>query len=899
MDELLAKRSSQLTLFAKSLADYGDRGWSSEDIARLVVLANYEAEPDEEDLEWLRDRTSLLPPRLLTQLDEKALLRKHPKVTNPPLRTIEPAAIQAVLHGKFTDEEFEAVFPARTKIDLGIRRARASTVYHLYQRAGKEDLWRRWIPQLVNLDYITVANMMLNEYVHGDWLRFWARAKCLNDLGDFLLVAKHVSDLLKKNPAPMALRLRYCESTGVSGYRNPPFQNFDYFEETRKLSQGGETHGQTGTDWLRIFDEASRDVQGDSVPQTVEYLTLAQYIESDLASTAGASTFGKVEWEFEGETGKFKARKNFLLDITTVQYLADETMAHLGVQVNKSFIKPELGKMRIAVTGDIWSYFSQSWLNYLCGGVYLKWPGNTMDERIEQQADRMKEMHDAAQGGYPLPFDFAAFDHQPTTDEVQILSRNYLSRGRINVPEEGTHLWERIFKATITSFSKAVIIARDAGEMKEYQVQGGLPSGIRLTSLIGNYWNTTMTQIAKDNLSHLGMHDVPKSWLRGDDSAIYSRSYWGSLLMRLSYAAINAVGNDSKYGIHYQQSEFLRVWYGETKCFGYPNRALPGIIQRKPWNSEPWDPEGVISAQLSTIDTLERRLGRKLDDLKFVVCQDWSRIRKQSTRWLQAPKTIGGLGLMPFEGWIPSKPWPTVEHPRIRFTNVDPNGYMHYEKEFSEWHLSVDQLKEIQSTRMIQKAASDDIRGLGMKFRSQYKLALSELGLIEWRKADIKAFPTGQLTGGAKSLSAVSSPEFLGRIIRNRAGGFGEYRKMEKWWTTVQEVATVRKDIRPIKELSKYNPDMYQELRRLERKGLHRGAALDYMFGKISGLVFSPLSPLLVQAVESALSLNVETWATSTQKWNRETWAWYTSTIANWYARELNRSQLALHYFQW
>lgn len=894
----MLEQGFNFTSWSESLKEYGDRGWSSEDLATIIASANLNYEPDETDMTWLQERTTLLPPRLLTELDEKTLRLEAPKTENPALKKVDINILKTILSGSFSDEQFLAVFPARTKIDLGIRRARAKTVYLLYQKEGKTKLWERWIPQLVNFDYITVCILMLCEIIHGDWLRFWASLKCLQSLDDLQVTTKWVSDRLKKHPAPMSLRLRYCEGGGVSGYRNPPFGNFDYFGETKKLAEGGEPHGIIHTHWLQVFETAAAEVQVNSTPKVVEYMTLEQFIASDLANTGGASTFGKVEWEFEGEKGKFKARKNFLLDISTPAYLAEQTLANLGKQVNKSFIKPELGKMRIAVTGDIWSYFSQSWLNYLTGEVYLQWPGNTLDERVDQQTQRMQDMRDASVGAYPLPFDFAAFDHQPEIDEVQILSRKFLERGATNVPITEINVWKDVLDKTVDSFAHAILIAQEGDKKEEYTILGGVESGIRLTSLLGNYWNGTMTHVGKDWLYKCGYKGEIKSWLRGDDSDIIGKNYWVALAMRLAYAAINAVGNDSKYGIHYQQSEFLRVWYGVDKNYGYPNRAIPGIMQRKPWSSEPWDPEGVLKAQLSTVDTLERRLARKLPNLRSIVCQDWSRIRHKSIDWLRLPMQLGGLGLLPWRGKATTVAWPKLEHPNIEITNLDPGSYNHYQT-MKYWTLTENELKTRQSMSLVSKCASDDIRGLGQKFRDNYKHALSKMPEVQWTEVNISKFPVHTLTQTAENLLRISTPKELATTISTRGSGFGEYREMQEWWTEAQLIAQLRPDVQPMKMLQTYNVAMYTAVKHLERKGLHRGSALDYVFGDIAGMVVSPLSPLIASAVQSALSLQIAPWVETQKHWTRETWAWFTSVVAHWYADNLNRSPLSQTLFQW
>lgn len=853
------------------------------------------------DLKWLRAKTTLTPPTLLESTTEADLPRLLPKIETVPLRQLEPEqllVLEKIKTGVFTDIEFRQVFKERCADDLSIRRARAITIYRLFAR-NRKDEWKTWLPRLLNLDYITVCNALLFEYFHTNYLGLFYTHGALTSLTNLQLCVKKISDHLKKFPASQELRLKYCESGGISGYRNPGFdKEYDFVAASRELAQGGEPHGLIGTNWLATFRRATYTVQAGANADKVEYLSLHDYIASELATTKGASTFGKVEWSFNGETGHFKARKNYLLDITTVEYLTEQTILHLGKQVNKSFIKAELGKMRIAVTGDLWTYFSQSWLNYLCGGSYLKWPGNTLDEDISLQTRRMADMLEVINSGYSLPFDFALFDHQPTTEEEKIQSRAYLSSGERNVPTSELSFWNQVVESSVDSFANATLIVRDPKTQRviEMAIEGGVESGIRLTSLLGNYWNSTMTLIAKDLCHDAGLRDEIPSWLRGDDSAIRTETYWASLAMRLAYAGINAVGNDSKYGIHKGESEFLRIWYGHDGCAGYPNRALPGLMQRKPWASEPWDPEGVLRAQIETIYTLERRTGRKCDDLRNVITREWSKIRGRDTRWLQLPETLGGLNILPFRGDVIGTAWPKVDHPKIEFTNIQTGSEGRYAKGLEQWRPTEKELKEIQHMSLMSKTASDDVRGVGTIFRDKYKKDLADMATGEWRKVKVGHFSIeGVKTEGARVVRLENVSD-LTRAISDRPGDFGIGKRIEKWWGDLKRMSSVRKGLKMMDELKAKDIGVWGTIKRLEKRGLHRSSAIDFVFGKISGVLVGKLHPLLSSVIHSALA---RVTMLNNAKWSRETWGWFTSTISFGLANDLGESELVHKLFRW
>lgn len=866
---------SLLTKWSNSLNHYSKTKWTTLDLARLVVYAKYDVSPVKHDLKWLRAKTTLLPPVFFPEVTEKRLLTLTPVLEKPPLRELtaeELQVFQQILKKRFTDDDFKSVFKPRSKQDLAIRRTRAPAIARLIP----DLVWAEWLPRLINLDYISVLNLLLAEVIHKDWLSVWHKANALNSLDDFVNTAKIWSNTLKKQPATHLTRQRFLEAAGLTGYRNPPFGDFDFMGESKRLAHGGEKHGVIGTDWLATFRKHAVLVQKGARPKPIDFISLRDFIASDIAATAGASSTGKVWWtDSEGEH-KFKARKNFLMDIYSVDELYDQLLANLGRQSNKSFIKAELGKMRIAVTGDVWTYYCMAWLNYLCAGVYLDWDGNTLDETLEQQAARQEKIRGELKGSHCLPFDYAEFDHQASMDEVMILCDLFLSLGERNVPEEHKQLWLRVKNATVESFQHSVLIASLNNETQKFEVTGGVESGIRLTSTLGNYWNMVMTSVSREMIQQVGIRDDIYAYLRGDDSLIITNSYWTTLLFRLCYAANNAEGNDAKYGIHYEEGEFLRVWYAPGGNYGYANRAIPGLLQHKAWSSEPWAPESAVESQLETVSILERRYRRDFKWLKSWIENDWARASKQDIRWLQTPTTAGGLGLTSFRGWLPNNVWPKIDKVTGVKFRVDETSHELYQQKYEQWAITTDQAKELQQKAMIAKVATDDIPGMMVKFREQFRNELKTLRDTSWRIVVTRALDIQTLWDSCATLSRCSSVADYTRLLDIEVELFGRYKNMERLWTQAQEVSSVS-DLKPMDWLRGYNVAMYRDIHKVELKGrMHRADAIDFLFGKIACFVGN-LNPLVSNVISKHTARSVSYMMTAPSRFSRETWVLMTS----------------------
>jgi len=797
---------------------------------------------------------------------------------------------------KKTDDELVKIFGVRSKEDLRIRRMRMTDIFKHYIRCGYQDKLIARLHIFSRLDYITVCNLLNATLIHPEYfLNILLKLDAFKSLTRYSVVTNTINQLVKKYPCSMEFRLTMAEASNLTGYRGLPFPGFDPVAATKDLCDGGDEHGLKNRDWLTTFETAARRVIFGQKVKTVDYMSMADFIKSDLAETSGASSRGKVEYEFEGETEKFKARKNFLLDIFAPSDIYEKTYMDLGKQTSSAFVKPELGKCRIAVTGDISTYYSMSWLNYLCGHSYTSWTNNTLEENRIKQLKRMEKMTRDLKGRYSLPFDYKGFDHQPTLEEIKILVRLYLESGRANVPDARLTEWQDILDKTVISFENNECYIWVDGIKNTFHVKGGVQSGIRLTTLLGNFWNQVMSEVAR-NLCDPFEDKISDIYIRGDDSSIYADDYFSCLLMRLAYQGINAVGHDAKYGIHFQNSEFLRVWYNEKRVFGYPNRSIPGLVQRKPWNSDPWSPDSVTAALFDTVNTIERRLGNDMNEFRKTVSNIWQQIRKLDRRYLELPKQLGGLGLLPWNGYLPDKPYPHVEKVKVKFKTAS-GSLQRYIDRYKEYILLDDiQAQELQQETMLSKASSDDIPGMNRILRQKFKTLLDKHGTVKWSKEpEMISYASSAIlaTGLLRKLDEVSD---ISAYDMTTPVAFGFFRRYEKMWTDVSLLSKIT-DIKPMQYMRIHAPEFVNYINRIERKGWHRANALDYAFGKVTGLYVDNLHPTAYRTIECATAKVIE--MSQTVKQTRQQLLWLIQTASKSATSYLKQSKVYNKLFLW
>lgn len=727
-----------------------------------------------------------------------------------------------------TDEEWSIRFPPRTKSDLGIRRTRLRDLVAYARDIKAEMILRMTMDELGDFDYIAALNICWASLLfrHLKWFEFWKKTGTLRDsLSAFVSGAKSVSDVIKRGPCRMEHFLHLVENQSLAGYRNLPFPGFDYVAEARELAHGGLDHNlPPSSTFQALVDEALAcpDVETD-------YIDFSDFVRSGQWLTAGSSSIGRMLVEFDGKVYKFKARKNTLPDIYEPEELITLCQNWIG-QENSTLVKSELGKVRLAVAGDIATYLMMSWIIYLTGKCYLQWEGSTGQESVGELCDRLNSMMRLCKEGASLPFDFSKFDHQPKTEEITTIYQWFLNKARRNVPNSKLDAFESIAKRTLNGFALAILRYRDptTGVGGKFNVTGGLMSGLRITSVVGDAWNLTMTRGVRKMLEAIGIDTSDISaFVRGDDSAIFSANVQKLRLFAEGYRRMGIIGGVGKFSVLRQNSEFLRTWICD-RCLGYPVRVIPALTQRKPWSSEPWTGGGVITAIREACATLSRR-GVNGDEVFRSLGRTWCRLHKLPLSVLSTPVHLGGLGLTSWDGRFIMKPaLPTADVPPFKLVRTSLWRERNLAEVAEEYKFSVSDadLTEIATNQARTVLQADDVPAISKICRLHWRQELGESRRKTVKYTDLGSTLVTQITRMPEPLDKYQ--DLIDRL-RRKHQLFGRFRHV------LAELAKVRPFLRLLKIgvrewLAKAFPAVWELTR---GSGSRLGDMLDYLGGEI------------------------------------------------------------------
>jgi len=859
----------------------------------VAGCVRWQREPHRSQEKLVAANTTLLPPSWLPALDF-AGCAEIAGLTHSS--DFYPDGLDPGWDAHSPDEVWLAYFPARTRKDLAIRRTRMPDAIWLSEHCSTD--WRRilnWLA-IASWDYIAVCNVLLAEcfmsaVLGHSWFDSLAKFGVWSlSAPDWAEAVKTLSNVIKSRECTGFNVFCYLELSCLTGYRNPPWPGFDQEAEVKKLCSGGDPQPAFVRESYATY--ASEALFMAPRPPRA-FIGFREYVTSGQWATTGSSSDGRVLWvDKSGRVKKVKARKNLAVGILDLRLLADKALS-TRVERSKSIVKAELGKVRIAVAGSLESYLIMSYVMFLVNGAYLQWAGSTMEESPQAQLERMYTMWQLVLLGYGMPFDYASFDHQiEIADQVDIAAI-LLRCAEVGVPANDPD-WPEVVAAW-----KAMI---EDVTVDGVQMESGLSSGVRTTTVMGNGHSSVKRATALDVAQLLGVPpDRIEAWVRGDDSAIFS-SCWAYLMaMKMGLDVADAKSSAGKFSIRRSFMEFLRVWFDSSGAHGYSARALPGLVQRKPWSNSPWDETGSWRAIFETLSTLRRRQPECTSVAQAFwsrCCAVWSIRTGLPVKLLSIPEPLGGYGVGEWDlVSYATEPAPRVPATSVRVTNS--TGFIGRtiaDRVTSSTGVDCTRLAPVWDTRELsRRMLACDLPEIGAELRSEFKARVKRWSgaVHRFAHADLRA-AAPPLLNAVSDLAATPVSYSTLMQQQSKMPMFGVYRRFVPYWRDCQLAKEAGANALDL--MTKRHPYFKQDLSTIEHRGLHRAEALDWLFGTI----WAPPSRESHPAARSLLTLLAARSATPTsRRWARH--AWYAAVATTFYAYEhaFVRSPLGVTLFGW
>lgn len=769
-----------------------------------------------------------------------------------------PKWVERPIFSKSYDEEtLRAMFPFRSKADKSLMRCRLNDIVRLSHNFLL--LHKLYV---MDWDYVSATNALWFSYLLPGWEREWTKMRGfdVNPI-QFFKMASSLSNILKTHVVtgcPTNI-FYFFENGTVSGFRNPPFPGFNPIESL--LVFNTEIEPLTMPD--ELYDDSLEHFFGQRPRPLKRKLTFYEFVhDTSMWATAGSSSLGKVYYHFDGKRYSFRANKKFAaatLDLDALYHrcLTDPTYDTV------MFEKPELGKVRCAMSCPLHHYVRMKWILYGLNHVYRDWPAVTTEQKASEVSDRIiTAAHDSDElfGG---PVDFLTYDQKvakkynmkcmehnyrlaatnlgdlPEFNDVVGISRKAMEHARVQLPDAKARPSKPLYidyqanlkHIDLTSDQKYLVV----------EWLNGLLSGDPWTSVIGYQHSGVIMGTAHEAITEIGYRLIDPMSM-GDDYLAWARRAEALIWLVAVATQMGAEFGKGKFSMQLGRGEYLRVWFQDGRAFGYPTRV--SLTQRKPWNSTPWDPFSAWSGIYEALQTMKRRGADhgKCDTAWNYFLTRCSELNSIPVNWLGVPKNQGGPGLgQPTLGFRLSPPCPKIPTPELDFQNLSDNLADQLFAQASRFNIPINKPKSEISTQLANKMlVSDDVpntlHGVRKAFNYAFKVWISQT-----KEKPVKFIPLDFEESPLRySVAAIGSySELLNTQIGAR---YGKYQQHLAPWRLLEY-----SDISRRTYFLEHDPTFWNDLNYLEKRfGFKRSEAVEWLTGSVSAPSFGYLHPMLM-----------------------------------------------------
>lgn len=476
------------------------------------------------------------------------------------------------------------------------------TAYHPY----KECLLKLF----VSLGLDRVINYM-------DGINYWNRVVKLFDT-----YMKHWPDdcfaYFKLDGNPVEEYDLYTSMSSLMGFVTTPIpgEKFDPMQQALELTSSGKNY------WVYDPEEdkfcasyrygakvLKRENNDRKRTAHVSNLTAREYVEE---KTSTLDTGGSVAKQtVSDEQDKYRVTKALLKELYSPKELLDMILNPKPVVVY-SLMKPEQGKIRLAVNAGVDSYVGLNYVLYNIGDVYYSMRhtslGESLTEKVYRVGHRLQHLN-----GSNIPLDFEAFDNQPTLEDYTMI---------MNAMKDECSLDDERRAVTMhnEAYHHGTFVVRDGAKEVRLPIESGLTSGLKTTSIVGLEYNLATTGTVIDTMKWLIKTPGPTTLCaQGDDFDGQFKTKYESLLFYTIFKKYGNLAHGQKFYIARGRTDFLRQSYKPSgRIRGILARSIVACTMLKPTTEVIPPMQELLLQRFSAHYTAMRRAGIRPSDLAFV-----------------------------------------------------------------------------------------------------------------------------------------------------------------------------------------------------------------------------------------------------------------------------------------
>lgn len=415
---------------------------------------------------------------------------------------------------------------------------------------------------------------------------------------------------------------------------------YDWLKDPKVM--GGPLSGQ----WNDMVYQETRDIMREEFRMPKKVLPFAQWAASCVWMRGRAGDNEKHSVVIDGKptsTRKMKPLDAVRMSDRDIMMQVTNTTPDRLVIAQKS----EHGKIRPIVKSSNannrrWDYVMHLIEDGLRPAITTRvFGGAAKNEELD-----MELIETCNKSTWKLPLDHSNYDHRQTKGMLKAMLLAVFDHISPLLPHEIANDWRTVFKSAFDSQFNRRVMVDFFGDIFEWQ--NGLPSGLRITSLMGTLGNLVGIRIAKKIVNSMYTREmVHTERAQGDDCSLECETVQAAQEMLGTMTMLGYKIHPFKTFLSRERTEFLQRSIERKGITGYFARLLLGLRFTSPIQEAPICKVERVASRFTSWHLCCLR-GADINRCMMMYILDATQVglsRQQAVSLAMTPRVYGGLGI--------------------------------------------------------------------------------------------------------------------------------------------------------------------------------------------------------------------------------------------------------------